>query len=312
MMARAVRANRVWTYRFQAAIVLPLAALLGVLPVNVAARAGGWLGRIILPRPDGLERALPELRAFLPDLGEAAARQVFRGMGESFGAGFGEALHCDAFAGPDNPRLHLVGVNHVRAAQALDSGVLFIGGHFSNRDLFEIALTTLGLSGARVLQPARNPYMVEAMALRGYAFGLDEQIVPGDGAFARARIVLRAGRVVQMLSDMDAPKRSGAGDLVQAMTSSSAAARLARETGAPIVLMRMRRLGPARLEITFQPPRRFEYDDIDAEIVAWISAFFVDEARTASAQRLWGKPRWSDVLSDVGPVALTPPPKEGQ
>lgn len=312
MMARAVRLKRVWRYRLHAAVLLPLAGLLRLLPVEAAARLGGWLGRELIPRFDNFNGSLRSVRIAFPDIGDAAARQVLVGMCENIGMVLGESLHLDAFAGPDNERLHVIGVNHVRAAQALDSGVLFVSGHFGNWELFEVALATLGLKGAKVLQHAHNPYLVEPVALHRYAFGLDEQIAQGEGVFVRARAALRAGRVVQMLCDQRTTKGAKVPFFGLETTTNLVPARLARETGAPLVLMRIKRLGPARFEITFQPPRRFEYEDDEVEIMTWINGYFEGEIRAVPTQWLWSHPRWGDVFANIAAAPLVTPPEDDQ
>ena len=87
----------------------------------------------------------------------------------------------DAFAGEGNPRLVLTGTEHVKAACAEGRGILFVGGHFANWELFEVALANLGLSGAKVLQHPSNPFVLGLIARHRYAYGLEEQIATGEG-----------------------------------------------------------------------------------------------------------------------------------
>ena len=110
---------------------------------------------------------------------------------------------------------------------------------------------------------------------------------------------LRSGRVVQMLADQRPHQGVRAPFFGIETTTNIVPARAARETGAPIVLMSMRRLGPARFSITFQPPRSFTPDDDEAAIAGWINAFFEAELRATPGQWLWGHPRWGDALSQL-------------
>ena len=71
----------------------------------------------------------------------------------------------------------------------------------------------------------------------------------------------------------------------------------------------MRRLGPARFAIGFQPPRTFGPDDDEITITAWINSFFEGELRATPGQWLWGHPRWGDALDNKPAEPLvTPPP----
>ncbi len=309
MLARARERGRLGRYRIHTAILMPFVWLLGALPVGVASSLGGWIGRRLIPRFGDMDTIARTMRVPFPDLDDAAVKALAAEMGENIGRVLGESLHLEAFSGADNPRLILSGIEHVEAARAGGRGVLFLGGHFANWELFEVALANLGLSGAKVLQHPHNPYVLETMAFHRYAHGLDEQIASGESVFARVRDTLAAGRVVQMLADQRPHKGIVAPFFGIETLCNVVPARAARETGAPIVLMSMKRVGPVAFTVSFAPPRSFGPSDDEREIVGWINQFYEAELRATPGAWLWGHPRWDDALKGAPAETLeTPPP----
>ncbi|MEO7223257.1 MAG: hypothetical protein ABIY37_12355, partial [Devosia sp.] len=240
-MARARERRRVGRYRLQTILILPLVGLLRLLPVEVASNLGGWIGRHLVPRIEDLKSFHRTIRVAFPQMSEAEMDALLVEMNANVGRVLGESIHLEAFAGTGNPRLELSGVEHVEAAQAEGRGILFVGGHFANWELFEVALANLGLRGAKVLQHPSNPFVLGLIARHRYAYGLDEQIATGEGVFRRVRDTLRAGRAVQMLADQRTSKGAKVPFFGLETTTNLVPARAARETGAPVILMSMRR-----------------------------------------------------------------------
>lgn len=311
MLELARKRGRVGRYRMQTALIMPIVWLLNTLPVEAASNLGGWIGRRLIPRVADIADIKRTMRVPFPAIADAEADTHIRDLGENIGRVLGEALHLEAFTGRDNRRLTLDGVEHVEAARAQGRGILFVGGHFANWELFEVALANLGLDGAKVLQHPHNPFVLELVAHHRYAHGLDEQIASGESVFVRVRDTLRAGRIVQMLADQRPHQGVRAPFFGVETTTNVVPARAARETGAPVVLMSMQRLGPARFAITFRPPRNFGPGDDEAAIAAWINGFFEGEIAASPGHWLWGHPRWGDALRNEPTQPLVTPPPAG-
>ena len=309
MVIRARERGRVGQYRLQAALIMPIVWLLGALPVEAASNLGGWIGRRLIPRVADVADIRRTMRVPFPALTDGEADAHIRDMSENIGRVLGEALHLEAFVGAGNARLALEGVEHVHEARAAGRGVLFVGGHFANWELFEVALASLGLDGAKVLQHPHNPFVLELVAVHRYAYGLDEQIASGESVFERVRETLRGGRIVQMLADQRPHKGIKAPFFGIETTTNVVPARAARETGAPIVLMSMRRLGPARFAIRFHPPIAVSAADSERALTERINAHFEAELIAAPGEWLWGHPRWGDALDgQASEPLITPPP----
>jgi len=309
MLERARGRRRVGRYLLQTILILPMVGLLRLLPVEAASNLGGWIGRHLVPRIENLKSFHRTIRVAFPAMSEAEMDALLVEMNDNLGRVFGESIHLEAFAGSDNRRLMLRGTEHVDAAKAQGRGILFVGGHFANWELFEVALANLGLAGAKVLQHPSNPFVLGLVARHRYAYGLDEQIATGEGVFVRVRDTLRARRVVQMLADQRTSKGAKVPFFGVPTTTNLVPARAARETGAAVVLMSMRRLGPALFEVGFAPLRSFGMADDEVAIMTTINAFYEEQLRATPAHWLWGHPRWDDVTKDIPAQPLvTPPP----
>ena len=94
-------------------------------------------------------------------------------------------------------------------------------------------------------------------------------------------------------------------------TTNLVPARAARETGAPVILMSMRRLPGVRFAIEFHAARRFGLADDEVEIMTWVNAFYETQLRANPGQWLWGHPRWKDVFDNRPAEPLETPPPAG-
>jgi KDO2-lipid IV(A) lauroyltransferase len=307
LVNRARERGRLGRYRLQTLLILPMVGLLRLLPVEMASNLGGWVGRHLVPRIENLKSFHRTIRVAFPAMSEAEMDALLVEMNDNVGRVLGESIHLEAFAGVGNPRLELTGVEHVERARAAGKGVLFVGGHFANWELFEVALASLGLSGAKVLQHPSNPFVLGLIARHRYAYGLDEQIATGEGVFARVCDALRAGRAVQMLADQRTSKGAKVPFFGLETTTNLVPARAARETGAAVIMMSIRRLGPARFAIAFAPPRHYGPDADEVGIMREINAFYEGELRAAPAYWLWGHPRWDDVFQHIPAQPLITP-----
>lgn len=308
MMTQARERGRVGRYLIQTLILAPVIGLVRLLPVDVASRFGAFVGRTVVARLVNRADVTRTMRVPFPAITEGEIDTLIVGLSENIGQVVSESIHLGAFSGASNPRLKLTGTEHVDAARATGKGIIFVGGHFANWELFEVALANLGLDGAKVMQHPSNPFVLEAIAHQRYRYGLNEQIAAGERVFKRVRETVSAGRVVQMLADQQPAKGAKVEFFGLETTTNVVPARVARETGAPIILMSMKRLGPARFDITFHAPRSFGPADDEVAIMRWVNAFYEQELRATPAHWLWGHPRWSDVFENRPAQPLVTPP----
>src|SRR5690606_10092474 len=157
ILKRARKRKRLGRYLMQTVLILPAIGLLRLLPVEAASNVGGWIGRRFIAPSLQRETVYRTIRVPFPDMDDTQVRALLTDMGDNLGRVLGEAVHLEAFAGRGNPRLALEGVEHVDAAVAEGRGILLVGGHFANWELFEVALANPGLRRATVLPHPSNP-----------------------------------------------------------------------------------------------------------------------------------------------------------
>jgi KDO2-lipid IV(A) lauroyltransferase len=211
-----------------------------------------------------------------------------------------ELSHLDAFSGPGNPRLRIVGAENVEAARAAGKGVLLVGCHFGNWELVEVAARTIGVDGVVAVQHSHNPFLIRWLARRRFTAGFSEQIGTGDGVYRVMRRRLADGQSALMLCDQRVGNGIKAPFFGLETTTNVIPARLARTLPIAVIPMMVRRLGGARFEFSFQPELLFEHSgDADADeraFMARINRGFEQQMLSDPGQWLWLNPRWDDVL----------------
>jgi KDO2-lipid IV(A) lauroyltransferase len=150
-------------------------------------------------------------------------------------------------------RVILEGWHHVEAARAMGRGVIVVALHFGNID---VTLQVLGIRGFRAvlvmehLQPESMFRYVKR--LRG-RFGIE--IIPVDGALKAMFRALRNGDFVILAMDRDV---TGSGEVVEFFGAPARLpigyARLARRTGAPILMAFALRLPDHSIYVHIEPP----------------------------------------------------------
>src|SRR5262249_5906910 len=122
-----------------------------------ASNIGGAIGRS-LGRFTGMSR--PATRDFAnayPDKSEPQPAAIAREMWEHLGRVLDEYADLDTIHSTGtNPRLELVGAEHVRKAFDSGKGVIMVSGHFANWEVMPFALRDGGGAGGTMVRPANN------------------------------------------------------------------------------------------------------------------------------------------------------------
>ena len=232
-----------------------LAALVGLLPWRGAQAVGAFLGgvwfRLLRVRRrtalDNLAIALPALAA---DHVRIAAESY-----ASLGASALELVRTRAMSREEIAgRVHAVGLPHYEAAAARGRGVIVVTAHFGNFDLLAVSQAARGVPLAIVSremsEKRSNRFWMETRAKAGL------EIFTERDAARRALPWLRAGKVLGLVIDQRTAERRGgilAPFFGRRVWTSTAAARLARRTGAAIVPARTERRADGDHDLIVEP-----------------------------------------------------------
>ena len=166
-------------------------------------------------------------------------------------------------------------------------------GHFGNFELFGAYFTRLNPIDF-VVKPLSNP-RVDALVsdLRRRA-GVG--IIPLGGGLKHVFRSLRAGRWVAMLADQDARRHGVFVPFFGRLASTpEGPARLALQTGAPIMMGFIRRRPDGRHRVKFEPayfPAGEPTEDNVRAVTAWHTARLEREIRESPEQWFWLHRRW--------------------
>lgn len=267
-----------------------------ILPPDCASALGGWLGRLLGSRLARLNaRAARNLRRALPHLSASEYAAIRRGMWDNLGRTLGECPHLDWIW---QNRTEFVGSEHLRAmAEDGLPGAIYCG-HLANWELQLRAPAAAGLDNTQVYRAPNNRLIRPLLA--HIRRGTGRELVPKGSAGAKRLItVMKAHRHIGMMVD----QKMNDGIAVpffgmQAMTA-PAAAQLCLRFDAPLLPLRLERLGGCRFRCTAFPPWSVADTDlpraervrramtrINADLEAWI--------REHPEQWLWMHRRWPE------------------
>jgi Kdo2-lipid IVA lauroyltransferase/acyltransferase len=188
------------------------------------------------------------------------------------------------------------GFEHYARAHAQGKGVIFLTAHFGNWELSSFAHSLYGYPLNFTVRPMDNP-LLDDLITRYRCLSGGRPVDKNDFA-RRALQALRKGEAVGVLMDtnMLPPEGIFVDFFGRLASTTSAPARLARKTGAALVLglaLWDSRLRKYRLH--FEPVRWIEHDDPEEEIVvntAHFNRLIEDQVRRYPDQWFWVHRRW--------------------
>ena len=188
------------------------------------------------------------------------------------------------------------GFEHYASAHAQGKGVIFLTAHFGNWELSSFAHSLYGYPLNFTVRPMDNP-LLDALITRYRCLSGGRPVDKNDFA-RRALQALRQGEAVGVLMDtnMLTPEGIFVDFFGRLASTTNAPARLARKTGAALVLglaLWDRQLRKYRLH--FEPVSWIERDDPEEEIVvntAHFNRLIEDQVRRYPDQWFWVHRRW--------------------
>jgi KDO2-lipid IV(A) lauroyltransferase len=280
----------------QAAGLVAVMAVFGILPVDWASGLGGFLGRMIGPRLGLSRRAFANLSRALPENDESQNRRILRGMWDNLGRAVAEFPHLDWICAAESGRVEIVNGDAVK--ELLNDGKpgIVFGGHFGNWEVGPSTIHRLmGPSLVSVYREPNNPWVDRL--LRHW---LRSRRAVAKGAEGGRDLIrqLNQGGHVAMLVDQKLNDGISVPFFGRAAMTAPAIARLGLRFGCPVVPIRTERLRGAHFRFTVLP--RLELADTGnnaADVLTAmtrINAMIESWVRARPEQWLWIHRRWPD------------------
>ena len=241
------------------------------------------------------------LRLAFPGWRESERRAVLERSLANLARSFVEVCTLDSLS-PEALRglVDVEGLEHFESARRVlpTGGVIALTAHLGNWEILAPVMAAHGIPIAVVHRARENP-LVEELVERLRAVG-DVELLPRGSAARGTLRALRAGRVVAMPLDQNAPRREGVfvpffGRLA---STRDGPARVAMKTRAPVLPVFIERIGETmRHRVRALPALELvpEGDDPDAAVVenvARMTAAIEAAIRRTPDQWIWTHRRW--------------------
>jgi len=295
------RSNRPVTlaHRAEFALALALGSFFRLVGVDAASAVAGGFTRMIGPMIGPIQhRARINLKIAFPEMPDAEASKIIRGVWENLGRTTAEFAHLDKFD-PDaaSPRVEIVGRDRLEAIAGGDKPVIFVSGHFGNWEVMSISLHAIGVNYGVIYRAANNP-LIDGLIIKERARVMSRRQIPKGKRGGRDMIdALKSGASLAMLVD----QKLNTGGISSpffgkpAMTA-PAAARLALKYSAPVIPIEIERLEGAYFRVTAHQPIEFSPSgDIGADtqsLTDLINLEIEKIIRARPGQWLWLHRRW--------------------
>lgn len=279
--------------RLLAALLRPLAALLGRSSLAGAQRVGRWIGRAawLAARRDR-RRAREHLALALPELGTAERRRIAREAIVHQGVTFAETLHLTRRSCADVERyVDAEGWQEVQAHVAAGRPVMIITGHCGNWELLAALANCRGLALSVVGRQLDEPDLQQMLLAARRRFGTETIERGAPGSSRRLLRVLRDGGALGMLIDQDTKVEGVWVDFFgRPAHTPVGAARIALKVGAAVVPTFIERRPDGRHLARFLPALHLPADPTEA--TALMTAAIESQVRRVPEQWVWMHRRW--------------------
>lgn len=284
-------------YGAEAGLFFFVMGLFRLLPLDTASGLGAWIGRSLFSRlpPDRIARA--NLTAAFPEKSPAEIEIILAGMWDNLGRTVAEYAHLDKFTldGPD-PRLTLIGTEHIDAGLAAGKGVMFVAAHMANWEMMPITAEQYGIPGATVVRHPNNPIVARWLERQRGLKGSKDQIGKHGGT-RRILARLKAGHAIYMMVDQNNDEGIAVPFFGRGAMTTPVPAALCLKLGSRVLYAHNKRLGrTSRFEITVTPAPEFIPSGDDAADTRLLTERFTAEVermiRAEPSQWLWIHRRW--------------------
>ncbi len=241
-------------YPIQAALISFLYYAISILPLRWATGIGSFLFQTIGPRIRVARVVEQNVRRVFPELVDSERKSLIENIWDNLGRGAGEFAHMQKFSHEGfDPRIEIVGLEHLDALRTGDRAGILISAHTGNWELAARIFGQILIPHGQVYRGANNPYVDRL--LHKARQHQDVKLVPKGrtGAVEMLRLMRRGTHFGVM---MDQKLNEGVAVPFfgyDAMTA-TAPVELALRNGSPIVPVRCIRLPNSYFRVEISPP----------------------------------------------------------
>ncbi len=290
---------------------MSLATLVGALrrlsPVTCS-NLGGRTARLLGPRLPVSRIADRNLSQALPGLSAAARRRIIGGVWDNLGRNVLEMPHLASFTRTaTGPGFEVRGEQHLARLQDRGRPALFFSGHLGNWEMVLPIAAALGIAVSGFYRAASNPEVDRAIqAMRLGALGDRVSMFAKGASGARAALThLGKGGALGLLVDQKMNDGIAVPFFGRDAMTAPALAQLALRFDAPMVPVRVVRLGPCRFRMVCEAPLAVRRTgDRTADVLAIASAMngtLERWIREDPSAWLWLHRRWPKPAAPSGP-----------
>lgn len=272
-------------YATEALVLILFYGLCDILPVVMASRMGGWIGRTVGPRLAASRKARAHLSESLP---QADIEENIAAMWDNLGRVIAEYPHLGEIGAH---RVTLTGTEAIKTAQEQGRTVILFGAHLGNWEVMAPAVYhKLGLKLGLVYRAPNNPVSDRLLDYARSLQGKLETIPKSKTGTRRLVKALKEGQSIGILIDQKYNEGVSVNFFGRQAMTSPAFVQLARKYNAVLIPFRSVRDDDCRFTITFEKPLDIGGDDMSVMRVAherlesWISE--------TPGQWMWLHKRW--------------------
>jgi KDO2-lipid IV(A) lauroyltransferase len=243
-----------WLVAMLVGLALRLARWLGPA---AASNLGGWVARMIGPALPVSRVADANLRLAMPHLNRMARRRIVRGAWDNLGRTMAELPHLpDLKRTSSGPGWEIVNEQILIDLAERGGPAIFMSGHIGNWEMLPPIVGSFGMSMSSIYRPVANRRVDAMLAkIRAKAMGAVVPMFPKGATGARAALRhMAAVGYLGMLMDQKLNDGIAVPFFGHPAMTAPALAALALRFRCPVVPGCIRRIGPARLRLTVEPP----------------------------------------------------------
>ena len=290
--------SKSWPMRqFFRFVIWPLEAVLMVvillplrlMPARMAGTLIGGLLAFIGPKTKWHSRARRHLTFAMPELSDGEARDILQKMWWNLGRNLGEYQHVGQFM--ENGSITLKGRDNLDAAK---NGGFVVGAHLGNWEVIPYPPTLIGQQVGVIYRPMNNPYASLIFKLRASNPQVQTYEKGRPAALGMLKTIQQKNIMV-LLTDQQLREGIDAPFFNKVVATPAAHFKIAQKYQVPIIPTRIRRLGPAQIEVHFQEPVYIPKDAPDqviADYARQFNAIFEEWIKDDPTQWLWPHRRW--------------------